>query len=167
MKRFPLCQHRIVSSHDMHTLSALLVTCVGNPPIAGGYQCISSTNRPAKQSFEVLFFVSLNILLNKQSKGRSNKTHNRLCDVTQIRPHDLVFIHRNMKYMYNFLSSLISYTKLIWKLANIFSDYKNFIHIYGVTYERTIYFKTFRGSFITTATHRIYPSLLYHEVWFH
>ena len=49
----------------METFSALLAICVGNSPVPGEFPA----QRPVMRSFDVLFYLRLNIRLSKQSWG--------------------------------------------------------------------------------------------------
>ena len=51
--------------HQMETFSALLAICTGNSPVT----CEFPAQRPVTRSFDVLFDLSLNKRLNKQSWG--------------------------------------------------------------------------------------------------
>ena len=51
--------------HQMETLSALLVICVGNSPATGKF----ASQRPVTRSFDVFFDLCLNKRLSKQSRG--------------------------------------------------------------------------------------------------
>ena len=48
----------------METFSALLAICVGNSPVPGEFPA----QRPVTQSFDVFFYLRLNIRLSKQSR---------------------------------------------------------------------------------------------------
>ena len=50
----------------METLSALLIICAGNSPVAGDFPA----QRPVTRSFDVVFDLRLNKHLSKQSRGK-------------------------------------------------------------------------------------------------
>ena len=59
--------------HQMGTFSALLVICVGKPPVTGGFP----SQRPVTWVFDVFFDLRLNKRFSKQSKRRSFGTPSR------------------------------------------------------------------------------------------
>ena len=60
----------ILWRHQMETFSALLAVCAGNSPVTGEL----SSQRPVTRSFDVLFDLSQNKRLSKQSRRRWFKT---------------------------------------------------------------------------------------------
>ena len=64
--------------HELETISILLALCEGNLPVTGGFP----SQRVIMWSFDVLFDVSLNKLLNKQSSCRWSEMLWCSCDVT-------------------------------------------------------------------------------------
>ena len=62
----------------METVTALLALCEGNLPIIVGFP----SQRTGNTGFEVLFDVTLNKQLNKQSIAHDLRPHDAYCDVT-------------------------------------------------------------------------------------
>ena len=56
--------------HQMDTFSALLALCAGNPPVTGEFP----SQRPVTRSFELFYYLRLNIWLSKQSIRRRFET---------------------------------------------------------------------------------------------
>ena len=95
--------------HQMETFSALLALCAGNSPVTGGIP----SQRPVTWSFDVFFYLCLNIRLSKQSCGWWFDTPSRS-----------LWRHCNEC---KFLMSVF-----IW-ISNVFKI--NFIRIHCVSYE--------------------------------